>query len=265
VIEGLLGRKVGTIQLFDKAGRLRGATVIEAGPCLVTQLRTPERDGYQAVQLGFGAAKRRNKPMRGHLKRQGDLRHLREFKVDDPSQHQVGERLGAEIFQPGDLVDVTGVSKGKGFQGVVKRHGFAGGPKTHGQSDRHRAPGAIGAGNTPGRVFKGMRMAGHMGAERVTVRNLEVLESNPARGVLILAGAVPGARQGLLKIRYSHKTLAVARTRKAQPVEAEAPPTSEDETPPEAQETPDAAEAESMTAETPAAGSADAPAAEEQS
>jgi large subunit ribosomal protein L3 len=222
VINGLLGRKLGMVQVFDKRGRLRGATVIEAGPCLVTQIRTEERDGYQAIQLGYGAAKRTNKPMRGHLKRLGDLRHLREFPVEDASQHKVGQRIGAELFREGDHVDVTGISKGRGFAGSVKRHGFHGGPKTHGQSDRHRAPGAIGAGNTPGRVFKGMRMAGHMGAEKVTVRNLEVIESNPARGILIVAGAVPGARDGLVRIRYSSKTWLEARTRKLEELEREA-------------------------------------------
>jgi large subunit ribosomal protein L3 len=243
VIEGLLGRKLGMIQIFDKQGRLRGATVIEAGPCLVTQIRTEKPDGYRAVQLGFGSARHTNKPMRGHLQRQGDLRYLREFRVDDPTRHRVGERIGAEIFQEGDQVDVTGISKGRGFAGSVKRHGFHGGPRTHGQSDRHRAPGAIGAGNTPGRVFKGMRMAGHMGAEQVTVRNLEVLESNPARGMLLVAGAVPGARNGLLKIRYAKKTLEAARTRRAEPSEDKADSAAEDEAPPSAQvqETPEAA------------------------
>ena len=217
MIEGLLGRKLGVIQVFDKEGRLRGATVIEAGPCLVTQIKTEERDGYRAVQLGFGTAKHTNKPMRGHLKRLGDLRYLREFRADDPSQHHVGERIGAEIFQEGDQVDITGISKGRGFAGGVKRYGFRGGPRTHGQSDRHRAPGAIGAGNTPGRVFKGLHMAGHMGAERVTIRNLEVIQSDPARGILLVAGAVPGARHGLLKIRYAKRTLETARSRKVEP------------------------------------------------
>ena len=227
MIEGLLGRKLGMIEVVDKAGRMRGATVIEAGPCVVTQLRTEETDGYRAVQLGFGAARRRNKPSRGHLKRLGDLRYLREFRTDDPAQHSVGDRIGAEMFQEGDFVDVTGISKGRGFAGTVKRHGFAGGPKTHGQSDRHRAPGSIGAGNTPGRTFKGMRMSGHMGAEQITVRNLEVLQSNPARGILLVAGAVPGARDGLLKVRYARGTLEIARDRKPQvdeaPPEQEAP------------------------------------------
>jgi large subunit ribosomal protein L3 len=236
VIEGLLGRKLGMIQIFDKEGRLRGVTVIEAGPCLVTQVKTDENDGYRAVQLGFGSARHINKPMRGHLQRQGDLRYLREFRADDPNQHRVGERIGAEIFQEGDQVDITGISKGRGFAGSVKRYHFRGGPRTHGQSDRHRAPGAIGAGNTPGRVFKGQRMAGHMGAEQVTVRNLEVLESNPARGMLLVAGAVPGARNGLLKIRYAKKTLEEARARKPGAAEREAATPSEEEAPASAEE-----------------------------
>ncbi len=246
MIEGLLGRKLGMIQAFDKEGRLRGATVIEAGPCLVTQIRTEENDGYTAIQLGFGTARRSNKPSRGHLKRLGDLRYLREFRADDPSQHQVGDRVGVEIFQEGDRVDISGTSKGRGFAGVVKRHGFHGGPRTHGQSDRHRAPGSIGSGTTPGRVFKGMRMAGHMGAERVTVRNLEVLQSDPARGLLLVAGAVPGARNGLLQIRYATQTLEAARSRKVKPAaeEEETPPTAEEQEAPEAaaEETPPAAE-----------------------
>jgi large subunit ribosomal protein L3 len=256
VIQGLLGRKLGMVQLFDKQGRLRGATVIEAGPCLVTQVKSEGSDGYRAIQLGYGAKKRTNKPMRGHLKRLGDLRHLREFRVDDPDQHKVGERIGVEIFQEGDRVDVTGVSKGRGFAGGVKRHGFRGGPKTHGQSDRHRAPGAIGAGNTPGRVFKGLRMAGHMGAEQVTVRNLEVLQSNPARGLLLVAGAVPGARDGLLKIRYSKHTIEVARGRKAAPPERETPAAEEEETPP-------AGEAEAPAETEPEPAEEEAPQAEE--
>lgn len=222
MIDGLLGRKLGMIQIFDSDGRMRGVTVIETGPCLITQLRTKETDGYTAVQLGFGAAKRSTKPMRGHLKNLGDLRYLREFNVDDPANHKVGDRLGAELFQKGDHVDVTGVSKGRGFAGVVKRYHFAGGPKTHGQSDRHRAGGSIGSGNTPGRVFRGQRMPGHMGAEQVTVRNLEVLESDPARGFILVAGSAPGARNGLLKIRYTPQTLIEASNRKIEAPEPEA-------------------------------------------
>ncbi len=280
MIEGLLGRKLGMIEVFDKAGNLRGATVIEAGPCVVTQLRTEGTDGYRAVQLGFGAARHSNKPMRGHLKRLGDLRYLREFRVDDPTQHSVGERIGAEIFQEGDCVDITGISKGRGFAGVVKRHGFAGGPRTHGQSDRHRAAGSIGAGTAPGRVFKGMRMAGHMGAAQVTVRNLEVLQSNPARGILLIAGAVPGARNGLLKIRYAKRTLEEARTRKPQVAEPEVAeeeppePTPEQEMPEAAtsQETPEAAAeepaeeaSEREAADEPAEGEPEAPPDEDKS
>ena len=259
MIAGLLGHKLGMIQVVDNEGRLRGATVIEAGPCLISQIRTEEKDGYSAVQLGFGTAKHANKPMRGHLQRLGDLRHLREFASDDTSAHKVGERIGVEIFQEGDRVDVTGVSKGRGFAGVVKRYGFAGGPKTHGQSDRHRAGGSIGAGNTPGRVFKGMRMAGHMGAEQVTVRNLEVLQSNAARGMLLVAGAVPGARDGLLKIRYSLQTIEAARTRKPQEVEEEAPAVDEEETSTADGETVEKAEADTIPAEAQADAEAESP------
>ena len=252
MIEGLLGRKLGMVQLFDKKGHLRGATVIEAGPCLVTQVRSEVKDGYSAIQLGFGTKKRLNKPSRGHLKRLGDFRHLREFRAGDIGEHKVGDRLGAELLQEGDRVDVTGVSKGRGFAGVVKRHGFAGGPKTHGQSDRHRAPGAIGAGNTPGRVFKGMRMPGHMGAEQVTVRNLEVLQTNAARGLIIVGGAVPGARNGLIKIRLSKETLAAVRSGKRKVIEPE--PEEEATQVVEAEEeTPEAAIAEGPVAEVAAA------------
>jgi large subunit ribosomal protein L3 len=205
VIEGLLGRKLGMVQVFDKEGRLRGATVIEAGPCLISQIRTAEKDGYSAAQLGFGTAKRSNKPMRGHLNRLGDLRYLREFRVDDPSQHKVGDRIGAEMFQEGDYVDITGVSKGRGFAGGVKRHGFRGGPRTHGQSDRHRAPGSIGAGTDPGRVVKGKKMAGHMGTNQVTVKNLRVIQSDPARGILLIKGAVPGNEGALLRVRRARR------------------------------------------------------------
>jgi large subunit ribosomal protein L3 len=259
VIEGLLGRKLGMLQLFDKKGRLRGATVIETGPCLVTQVRTEVKDGYSAVQLGFGAKKRLNKPERGHLKRLGDLRHLREFNVDGAGEHKVGDRLGAELFQEGDRVDVTATSKGRGFAGVVKRHHFAGGPKTHGQSDRHRAPGAIGAGNTPGRTFKGMRMAGHMGAAQVTVRNLEVLQTNSARGLIIVGGAVPGPREGLVKIRLAKETLAAVKSGKRKivepEVEEEATPIAEAEAPVAPEEEAPVAEAEAPVApeEAPAA------------
>jgi len=193
-IEGLLGRKLGTVQLFDERGRLRGATAVEVGPCYVTQIRTAENDGYEAVQVGFGAIKKLNKPERGHLKVSGapDLRHLAEFKSDGSTAYSLGDQVGADLFEQGSFVHVTATSKGRGFQGGVRRHNFRGGPKTHGQSDRHRAPGSIGAGTTPGRVYKGTRMAGHMGAERVTVRNLEVIARNDERGDIFVGGSVPG-------------------------------------------------------------------------
>lgn len=215
MIDGILGRKLGMTQVFDKSGGAHAVTVIEAGPCVVTQVKTPERDGYAAVQLGYGTAKRLNQPMRGHLKKLGDFRYLREFRVDDAGEHKVGEKVGVELFQEGDYVDVAGTSKGRGFAGGVRRYGFSGGPRTHGQSDRHRAPGSIGAGTTPGRVWKGLRMAGHMGDERVTVRHLRVIESDPGRGLLLVKGAVPGARNGLVYIRHSGKTIAQVRARRA--------------------------------------------------
>jgi large subunit ribosomal protein L3 len=206
-VEGLLGRKLGTLQLFDDAGRLRGATAVAVGPCYVTQLRTPDRDGYAAVQLGFEDAKKITKPAAGHLQAAGGLklRHLAEFRTDDLASHTLGERIGVELFEVGNDVDVTATSKGRGYQGGVRRHNFKGGPRTHGQSDRHRAPGSIGSGTTPGRVYKGTRMAGHMGAERVTVRNLEVIARNDEQGVIFIAGSVPGPQGGLVRVRRSRK------------------------------------------------------------
>lgn len=202
-IEGLLGRKLGMSQVFDQEGAVIPVTALAVGPCVVTQVKSRASDGYDAVQVGFDSKKRLNKPLRGHLKGLGNFRYLREFKVDDPSQWKVGQRLGVEMFQAGDYVDVTGTSKGRGFAGVVKRHGFGGGPKTHGQSDRWRAPGSIGATTDPGRVWKGLRMAGHMGNTRVTVRNLRVVAVDAARGLLLVQGAVPGANGGLVRIRHA--------------------------------------------------------------
>ena len=205
MIPGIIGRKLGMSQIFREDGRTEAVTAIEAGPCTVTQVKTRDKERYDAVQLGFGEARRLNSPERGHLKGLGNFRYLREFRVDNTEGIQVGDRVDVSLFQAGDLVDITGISKGKGFAGVVKRHGFAGGPKTHGQSDRHRAPGSIGATTTPGRVFKGMRMAGHMGSQRVTVRNLEVARADPEHNLLLVRGAVPGARNGLLLIKKSRR------------------------------------------------------------
>ena len=205
-IEGLLGKKLGTTQIFDSKGRLRGVTVVEVGPCFVTDIRTPEKNGYSAIQVGFQDDRRLNKPEAGHLKAAGNLklRHLAEFR-NNGGEYALGDQLGADLFEQGQYVDVTATSKGRGFQGGVRRHNFSGGPKTHGQSDRHRAPGSIGSGTTPGRVYKGTRMAGHMGSVRTTVRNLEVVARNDDKGVVFVAGSVPGPIGGLVKIRKAKK------------------------------------------------------------
>jgi large subunit ribosomal protein L3 len=207
MIKGMVGRQLGMTQIFDDTGLVHPVTVIECGPNVVTQIRTLEKDGYEAVQLGFGQDKRLNKPERGHLKPSGyeNLGDLREVKADDVADFEVGQVIKADTFTVGELVDVTGTSKGRGFQGGVKRHGFRGGPKTHGQSDRHRAPGSIGASATPGRVLKGMRMAGHMGHERVTVQNLKVMRVDTERNLLLIEGSVPGHNKSLVLIRRAVK------------------------------------------------------------
>ena len=201
---GLLGKKIGMTRLFTESGEVVPVTVIEAGPCHVTQIKTVDSDGYSAIQIGYGQAKRLTKPARGHL---GDLvlRHLREIRTDDADQYEVGQVINVSLFEPGDYVDVIGTSKGKGFAGGVKRHGFRGGPKTHGQSDRQRAVGSIGSGTTPGRVFKGMKGPGHMGNRRVTTMSLEVVKVDAAQNLIALRGAVPGWKSGLLFIRDAVK------------------------------------------------------------
>ena len=203
MLDGLLGRKLGMTQVFDPTGRALAVTVIETGPCVVTQLRTQETDGYTGVQLGFGTAKRLKKPEQGHLRASGaNSRVLREIRTEGNGDLAVGNVVTADtVFKAGDAVDVTGQSKGKGFQGVIKRHNFNGGPKTHGQSDRWRAPGSIGSGTTPGRVMKGMRMAGHMGDERVTVQNLEIVRIDAERNLIAIRGAIPGPKGGLIMIK----------------------------------------------------------------
>jgi len=199
----IIGKKLGMSQVFGDDGKVAAVTAIEAGPCTVTQVKTVDKDGYNAIQLGFGVTKRLKSPQRGHLKEAGQFKYLREFTLDNTKEVEVGQKIDVSLFKAGDLIDITGVSKGKGFAGVVKRYHFAGGPKTHGQSDRHRAPGSIGAGTSPGRVLKGLHMAGHMGNRRVTARNLEVFEADPARNLLLVKGAVPGGRNGLLLIKKS--------------------------------------------------------------
>ena len=208
MIQGFLGKKIGMTQVFRDDGRVVPVTVIEAGPCIVTQIRTQEKDGYEAVQLGFGESKRLNKPRAGHLKNSSHCRYLREVQADDVSEFQVGQKIGVDIFEPGEILDVIGKSKGRGFAGVMKRWGFAGGPRTHGQSDRARAPGSIGGGTTPGKVYKGLKMAGHMGNRRITVKGLEVISIDFDRNLLLLKGGVPGAPNGLLQIRRKRKQAA---------------------------------------------------------
>jgi large subunit ribosomal protein L3 len=191
-------------RIFGDDGSVVPVSVIEATPNTVTRLRTAERDGYAALQLGAGTARRVTKPVAGQLKEldkeHQKLRHVREFRVDDTGGYEVGQELNVGLFEAGELVDVTGVSKGHGFSGVIKRHHFRRGPKSHG-SDHHRAPGSIGAGTDPGRVWKGSGMPGHMGDERVTVKKLRVVRVDPDRNLILVRGAVPGARNGLLLVQ----------------------------------------------------------------
>ena len=207
MILALLGKKMGMTQYLRASGQMVPVTVLQVGPCTVTQVKTQQKDGYEAAQLGFGEVKRLNSPMRGHLRSTSLFRYLREVPTDGLEGLQVGQRASAELFEPGEHVTVTATSKGRGFQGTVKRHGFAGGPRTHGQSDRLRAPGSIGAGTTPGRVVKGKKMAGHMGNRSVTVKNLEVVDVDQERNLLLVKGGVPGAPQSLVIV---HKTPKVA-------------------------------------------------------
>lgn len=217
-MRGILGKKVGMTQLFDKSGAVIPVTIIEAGPCYVTQVKTEETDGYNAVQLGYEVAPERKltKGQRGHLQKAGAplLRRLREIRYDETPSLSVGDVVKADIFAEGDLVDVTGVSKGRGFAGAVKRHGFAGGPKTHGQSDRHRATGSRGAGTTPGHTFPGTRAPGQYGAVRTTVQNLKVALVDPERNLIAVRGAIPGPRGSLVIVRESVKALKKAKRAK---------------------------------------------------
>ncbi len=227
VTKGLLGRKVGMTQIFDENGEVVPVTVIEAGPCWVTQVKTLERDGYRAIQIGFEELeprKARRKLTRGQLGHLGllkpdekhperkqlaepvpPLRYLREIRVKDETAYHEGQKLTVEIFQVGERVDVVGITKGRGFAGTIKRHGFRRQPKTHGQSDRERAPGSIGATSTPGRVWKGKRMAGRMGNARVTAQNLLVALVDPEHNLLAVRGSVPGPRGGLVIIKEARK------------------------------------------------------------
>jgi len=207
--KGILGTKLGMTQIFTEDSRAVPVTVIQAGPCVVTQVKTQERDGYQAVQLAYAEVRRgkANKPAEGHFKAAGakPMRHVVELRTDEAGSFQPGQEIKVDIFAPGERADVIGVSKGHGFAGTMKRHGFGGLGASHGTERKHRSPGAIGACATPSRVFKGVRMAGQMGNDRVTVLNLEVVEADPERNLLLVRGAVPGPRGGLVMVRSSVK------------------------------------------------------------
>lgn len=205
--KGILGKKLGMTQIFDEAGRAIPVTVIQAGPCVVIQKKTVENDGYAALQVGFEPIKENkvNKPLRGHFRKAGaaPFRYVRELRLEDAENYQVGQEIKVDIFSPGEKVDVTGISKGKGFAGGIKRHGFHRGPMEHG-SKYHRRPGSLAA-KGPARVFKGRRLPGHLGAERVTVLGLEVVKNDPERNLLLIKGSVPGPRRGLVIIKNSVK------------------------------------------------------------
>jgi large subunit ribosomal protein L3 len=212
-MKGILGKKVGMTQVFDESGKVIPVTVIEAGPCFVTQKKTVKKDGYAAIQLGFEEEvkpRRLTQPQQGHLRKNNlpPLRYLREIRMSEGEmeEYEEGQKVSIGIFEAGEMVDVIGTSKGRGFAGVVKRHGFRGGPKTRGQSDRQRAPGSIGQTTTPGRIYKGKRMAGRMGNQRVSGQSLQVILVDSQRNLLAVKGSVPGARNGLLLIKEARKT-----------------------------------------------------------
>jgi large subunit ribosomal protein L3 len=211
---GILGTKLGMTQIFDEDGRVVPVTVVQAGPCTVTQVKTVETDGYNALQLAFGTRKPKNltKPVRGHLEKAGigTARVLAEVRTDDAAEYALGDTITADVFSAGEFVDVTGRSKGKGFAGVMKRHGFAGMGDGHGVKKKNRHPGAIGACATPSRVFPGMRMAGRMGGERVTIQNLEVAAVDAERGLLLIKGAVPGSNGTVVLVRSAVKAPATS-------------------------------------------------------
>ncbi|MDN5325388.1 MAG: large subunit ribosomal protein [Moorella sp. (in: firmicutes)] len=205
--KGILGKKIGMTQVFDETGRAIPVTVIQAGPCIVIRKKEISTDGYDAVQVGFEPVKERkvNKPLLGYFNKAGvtPFRYIREFRLENPGEYQVGQEIKADVFSPGEKVDVTGISKGKGFAGGIKRHGFHRGPMEHG-SKYHRRPGSLAA-KGPARVFKGRRLPGHLGAVRVTVQGLEVVRNDPERNLLLIKGSVPGPRHGLLVIKNSVK------------------------------------------------------------
>jgi large subunit ribosomal protein L3 len=211
-VKGILGAKLGMTQVWDN-GRVVPVTVVQAGPCVVTQVRTPDKDGYSAVQLAYGAIdpRRVNKPKSGHYAKSGvaPRRHIVELRTTDASEYTLGQEVTVEAFEPGELIDVTGRTKGKGFAGVMKRHGFGGLRASHGVERKHRSPGSIGACATPGRVFKGVRMAGRMGGVRYTVQNLTIQAVDPENNVILVRGAVPGPTGALILLRSAAKAKAL--------------------------------------------------------
>ena len=206
--KAIIGKKVGMTQIFDEAGKVIPVTVIEAGPCTVAQVKTVESDGYNAIQLAYGEVKESkvNKPEKGHFTKAGlsPKKHLREFRVDETEDYKVGDEIKADTFVVGDKVDVQGTSKGKGFQGVIKRHGQSRGPMGHG-SMYHRRPGSMGPTSTPGRVFKGKKLPGHMGVQTITIQNLEVVHVDMDKNVILVKGSVPGVKGAILKVKTSVK------------------------------------------------------------
>ena len=207
--KGLIGKKLGMTQIFDEQGKVIPVTVIEAGPCVVAQVKTVETDGYNAIQLGFGDVKDKhiNKPEKGHFAKSklSPKKHLREFRLDSVENINVGDELKADTFTAGDQLDIQGTSKGKGFQGVIKRHGQSRGPMGHG-SMYHRRPGSMGPTSTPGRVFKGKKLPGHMGSQTITIQNLEVVRVDLDKNVILVKGSVPGAKGAILKLKTSVKS-----------------------------------------------------------
>ena len=207
-MKGILGKKIGMTQIFTEHGEVIPVTVVEAGPVVVTQIKTTENDGYTAIQVGFGDAKEKslNKPQKGHLAAANTLKkHLKEFRVDSVEEYTVGQEIKADLFAAGELIDVTGISKGKGFQGPIKRHGQSRGPESHG-SRYHRRPGSMGACSYPGRVFKNKKLAGHMGSVKVTVQNLEVVRVDADKNLILVKGAIPGPKGSMVTIKEAVKS-----------------------------------------------------------
>jgi large subunit ribosomal protein L3 len=207
-MSALLGRKIGMTNMFSSDGKLVPVTVVQVGPCVVTQIKTKETDGYSALQLGFDEkkAEKLNKPILGHLKKTTDkgFRVLREFRTEDTQNVEAGATIGIDGFAVGDKVNISGISKGRGFQGTIKRHGFSRGPETHGSSN-HRAPGSIGNSAWPGRVFKGKKLPGHMGTDKKTVKNLTIVDIKPEDNLLLIKGPIPGFKTGILEVRTTEK------------------------------------------------------------